>query len=148
MPKLNIVRIPDERLFKRSVQVDLPISKDLLDLLPEMERIMLELDGIGLAAPQVGINKRIIIVNTKNGVLPLFNPEILSTSKKTFIAEEGCLSVPGQKGLVKRYYKIKVKAFTFNGEKLEFPAEGLFSRVIQHEIDHLDGILFTSKIEK
>jgi len=105
-------------------------------------------DGVGLAAPQVGINKRFIIVQTKKGLEAFINPKIFSTSIRKVESEEGCLSVPGVWGIVKRFSKIKVKALNRLGEKVMIKASGLESIIFQHEIDHLDGILFIDKVEK
>lgn len=104
--------------------------------------------GIGLAAPQVGTNKRIIIVQTKNGPTAFINPKIFSTSLFKNSGEEGCLSVPGVWGVVKRFKKVKIKALNRQGEKIIIKADGLESRIFQHEIDHLDGLLFIDKVEK
>jgi len=108
-----------------------------------------EANGIGLAAPQIGKSIRLCIINLENvGLEPfaLINPKIVKKSWKKNEMEEGCLSIPGVFGIVKRPAKIKVKAQNLNGEEKTFDADGLLARVIQHEVDHLDGILFTSKI--
>ena len=106
-------------------------------------------NGIGLAAPQIGKSIRFCIINLEHlGLAPfaLVNPKVTKKSWKKVEMEEGCLSIPGVFGIVKRPQKITVEAQNLDGEKHKFKAEGLLSRVIQHEIDHLDGILFTSKI--
>lgn len=115
-----------------------------------MKKVMYEDDGIGLAAPQVGLNKRFIVIG-KNASpakedLVLVNPKITFSSSRTDTAEEGCLSLPGEFADVSRPSKIRFKALDENGEKVEFKAKGLFARVVQHEIDHLDGILFTDRV--
>ena len=112
---------------------------------------MFEDDGIGLAAPQIGVNKRFVIIGKStsptNENLILINPKITTFSKKTNILEEGCLSLPGIYADVNRSSKIRFKAINEKGEKIEFKAKGIFSRVVQHEIDHLDGILFIDRAE-
>ena len=115
-----------------------------------MKKIMYEDDGIGLAAPQVGTNLRFVIIgkaasSTKEDLI-LINPRITFSSNKTDTAEEGCLSLPGEFADITRPSKIRFKALDENGEKIEFKAKGLFARVVQHEIDHLDGILFIDRI--
>ncbi|MFZ5365577.1 MAG: peptide deformylase [Patescibacteria group bacterium] len=117
-------------------------------LVLDMAETMHKEDGIGLAAPQIGTNKRICVINTENGDLVLINPRIIRKSLKKIIDEEGCLSVPGIFGTVKRYKKIKVKALDINGREMIFVAAGMFARVIQHEVDHLDGVLFIDKVIK
>ncbi|MFA6131584.1 MAG: peptide deformylase [Patescibacteria group bacterium] len=115
--------------------------------LDEMIETMVK-DGVGLAAPQVGVGKRFIIVQTKSGPQAFINPKIFSTSIRKVSSEEGCLSVPGVWGIVKRHSKVKVKALNRLGEKVIIKASGLESIIFQHEIDHLDGILFIDKVEK
>ena len=141
---------PDKRLRKKSRPItvqDLKHGKHD-ELIKEMKEIMLAKDGIGLAAPQINEHVRLIIVNTKDGIVVFCNPEITSQSWKKEVDEEGCLSVPNVTGLVNRNYQITVSAKKPSGEPFETTAKGLFSRVIQHEIDHLDGILFIDKAKK
>jgi peptide deformylase len=110
-----------------------------------MKETMLKKDGVGLAAPQIGKNKRIITVNTKDGVIAMINPRILNKSFLKEWDEEGCLSVPGIYGKVKRSKKLKCEFFDMDKKKNIISAQGFFARIIQHEIDHLDGILFIDK---
>ncbi len=145
---LTVLANPDERLRKRSQEIKDLNDPELSIFVPDLVLTMHKKDGIGIAAPQVGISKRLIIVNTADGPLALVNPEITFRSKKTELGEEGCLSVPGVYGLVRRHTKVKVKALSLGAESVKFEAEDLFARVIQHEIDHLDGILFIDKAEK
>lgn len=123
-------------------------TKQLTRLFKDMAETMLANDGIGLAAPQIGISKRIIAVNTKDGVIVLTNPVLSKKSWKKEIDEEGCLSIPGVFGLVSRHHSVIVTALDTAGVKICFPAKGLFARVLQHETDHLDGILFIDKMKK
>lgn len=148
--ELQIVIHPDERLRLKSKTVEASSIKtaDFQELILNMTETMLHKDGVGLAAPQIGRQQRIIIVNTKDGPIALINPEIVKKSWRKESDEEGCLSVPDIYGQVKRYYKITVKAMNQQAEEIEFKAVGLFARIIQHEIDHLDGILFIDKAKK
>lgn len=108
-----------------------------------------KVNGIGLAAPQIGKSIRLCIINLEHMGLPpfaLINPKITKKSWKKVEMEEGCLSIPGLFGIVKRPQKVTVEALNLKGEKNKFVADGMLSRVVQHEVDHLDGILFTSKM--
>lgn len=119
------------------------------ELIEDMLDTMYDAAGVGLAAPQVGILKRIFVVDvSENGDEPFvfINPSIVETSGSQ-TGEEGCLSVPGKQGTVTRPEHVKVRALNANMEEFELEAEGLFARAILHENDHLDGILYTSKVE-
>jgi peptide deformylase len=148
MPKLlSIIINPNQILRKKSLPIPANkiVSAELKKLGRDMVFTMLEKDGVGLAAPQVGKNIRLITINTKNGPLIIIDPEILKKSLIKEWGEEGCLSVPNYFGQVKRYKKIKCKYIDNDGVVSEIEATGLMARVIQHEIDHLDGILFIDK---
>jgi peptide deformylase len=148
MPKLlKIIKNPNPILRKKSTLVDLKKinEKDFKILIDDMKETMLKKDGVGLAAPQIGKNKRIITVNTKDGVIAMINPRILNKSFLKEWDEEGCLSVPGIYGKVKRSKKLKCEFFDMDKKKNIISAQGFFARIIQHEIDHLDGILFIDK---
>lgn len=140
----NIRKYDDELLRKTSKKVD-KISERILTLLEDMSETMHNADGIGLAAPQVGVLKRVIVVDVGEGVVKLINPEIIE-SQGSAIDTEGCLSIPGEQGSVERPVKVKVKGINENGEAVSIEAEDLFARALCHEIDHLDGILFTDKV--
>ena len=118
---------------------------ELQQLFLDMEQTMDDNDGIGLAAPQVGKSIQLAVIKTKDGALALANPKITRFSLRQEFGEEGCLSIPGVYGSVKRSRTIRVRALDRRGKKLNFKASGLFARVIQHEIDHLNGILFIDK---
>jgi peptide deformylase len=150
MSILNILTDPNEVLRQKSTLVDKPMIKhdSFQALVTDMAETMLTKDGIGLAAPQVGKNLRLIVVNTKDGVMPMINPIITKKSLIKEWDEEGCLSVPNMFGDVKRHKKIRVKFLMDDGNSKHIEAQGLFARVIQHEIDHLDGILFIDKAKK
>ena len=116
-------------------------------LLDEMHETLAEANGVGLAAPQVGILRRVVIVDTGEKILELVNPELLETDGEQEGAE-GCLSVPGKYGLVKRPYYAKVRAQDRDGEWFEAEGEELIARCFCHELDHLDGIVYTEVMER
>lgn len=116
-------------------------------LLDDMKETLADAEGVGLAAPQVGILRRIVIVDTGDEILELINPEMLETDGEQTGAE-GCLSVPGKYGLVKRPYYAKVRAQDRNGEWFEAEGEELIARCFCHELDHLDGIMYTEIMER
>lgn len=122
------------------------IDDTLVDLTREMIRVMKESNGVGLAANQVGLGKRVIILGTEEEPLVLINPEIVETSLKKSINEEGCLSIPNVRGRVSRAEKVIVQALNLNGKPFRIEAEGLSAVCLQHEIDHLDGILFIDRL--
>ena len=148
MPKiLPIIINPNPILRKKSIQVkrDEIKSKEFQRLCLDMAETMKEKDGIGLAAPQIGKNIRLIVVNTADRAVCMINPKIIKKSWAKELGEEGCLSVPGVFGKVKRHKKIDCKYLDKTGKEVKIKADGLMARVIQHEIDHLDGILFIDK---
>lgn len=122
-------------------------DKKLHKLLDDMRQTLLEAEGVGLAAPQVGILRRVVLVDTGDEILELVNPELLATDGEQEGAE-GCLSVPGRYGLVKRPYWAKVRAQDRNGNWFEVEGEELIARCFCHELDHLDGILYTQVMER
>lgn len=122
-------------------------DRKLHKLLDDMVETMLDADGVGLAAPQVGILRRVVVVDTGEGILELVNPTILETDGEQTGAE-GCLSVPGRYGLVKRPYYAKVRAQDRNGDWFEVEGEELIGRCFCHELDHLDGIVYTDVMER
>lgn len=140
----NIRKIGDELLRKKSKKVD-EINERILTLIKDMQETMYDADGVGLAAPQVGILKRIAVIDVGQGPINLINPEILETEGE-YLDEEGCLSIPGQQGNVLRPEKVKVKALNEKGEEFVLEGEGLLARALCHEIDHLDGVLFIDKL--
>jgi len=141
----NIVLEGDEILRKRSKEVKC-INDRVLELLDDMWETLKHLNGLGLAAPQVGMLKRIAIVDTgKDGErVELINPDILETSGE-IVEEEACLSVPGVCGRVKRPERVMVQAANREGETFILEAEGLLAKAVSHEIDHLDGVLFVDR---
>ena len=127
-----------------------PVEKfdgKLHKLLDDMKETLLDAGGVGLAAPQVGILRRVVVVDTGKEILELVNPELLETSGEQ-VGAEGCLSVPGKYGLVKRPMVAKVRAQDRDGNWFEAEGEELIARCFCHEIDHLDGIVYTEVMER
>lgn len=127
-----------------------PVEKfdaKLHKLLDDMGETLAEANGVGLAAPQVGILRRVVIVDTGDGILELVNPELIATDGEQ-VGAEGCLSVPGRYGLVKRPYTAKVRAQDRHGNWFEAEGEELIGRCFCHELDHLDGILYTQVMDR
>ena len=122
-------------------------DRKLHKLLDDMAETLAEANGVGLAAPQVGILRRVVIVDTGDGILEMVNPELIATDGEQEGAE-GCLSVPGKYGLVKRPYYAKVRAQDRDGEWFEAEGEELIGRCFCHELDHLDGILYTQVMDR
>jgi len=122
-------------------------DRKLHKLLDDMAETLEESNGVGLAAPQVGILRRVVLVDTGEGILELINPTLVETDGEQ-IGPEGCLSVPGKYGLVKRPYTAKVRAQDRNGDWYEAEGEELIARCFCHELDHLDGILYTEVMER
>lgn len=146
---LELRKYPDPVLSKRSRPVR-TIDKEFVRLVDEMFETMYEGHGVGLAAPQVGKNLRVFVMNCrdgKDGELVLINPVIVEMSGEE-IDEEGCLSVPGVRMKVARAEHVKVKAYTEKGEEIELEADGLEARAVQHELDHLDGRLFFQRLNE
>ncbi len=143
----NIRIIGDDVLRKRAKEVKL-FNQKLAVLVEDMVDTMYEANGVGLAAPQVGILKRVFVIDVGEGVEVFINPEILETSEETQKDIEGCLSIPGQRGYVIRPQRVKVKTLTLEGEERIVEAEGLFARAICHENDHLNGQLYIDIMEE
>jgi peptide deformylase len=145
-----ILKNPSEMLRKKSESVtrDELASTQIQALIDDLIESMRLENGIGIAAPQIGVHKRIIIVDDGNGPSAYINPEIVARSiRKGHYVEEGCLSVPGIWGYVTRNKIVKVKALNRDGEKVILKVKDLPSVIFQHEIDHLDGILFIDKAD-
>lgn len=140
---LPILQIGDEILKKKSVPVT-EYNDELKKLLDDMKQTLADAKGAGLAAPQVGRNIRAFIVDTDDGYYEFVNPVILGTSGSQY-GVEGCLSVKGKWGDVKRPRKVTVEAFDRNGKKFKVVARDFFARAVCHENDHLDGILYVEK---
>lgn len=148
---LPILKFPNKILRTSAQEVVFPLSKEIQKLVKDMADTARNADGIGLAASQVGKPLRLVIVNLeKNGLnlFPLFNPRILKRSLRKTEVEEGCLSLPGIFGMVKRSKKITLEAQNLNGKKITFTDDGWVSRIIQHEVDHINGKLIIDYIKK
>lgn len=147
---MKILTYPNKILRKKSelIKIEEIQAKKFSKLCLDMEKSMNNNKGIGLAAPQVGQNIRLIVIKHKDGCLFMFNPEIVKKSEKIILAEEGCLSVPKVFGQVERSFSLTCVYYNELGEKKKVNAKGLFARVVQHEIDHLDGVLFVDKISR
>jgi peptide deformylase len=145
MPILKIITAPNSRLRKKSKEISLKEIPDFSKLISALEKTMMATDGAGLAAPQIGKNIRLAVINSKDGPICLINPKINRKSWAKEFGQEGCLSIPGVFGKVKRHKKITLTYYDRSGIKIKQTAEGLMARVMQHEIDHLDGILFIDK---
>lgn len=143
MPAYKIVELGDPVLRKKSRPVRV-VNKSIRKLLDDMAETMYAAQGVGLAAPQVGISKRVVVVDVGEGLWELINPEIIYQEGEE-VGVEGCLSIPGVAGEVKRAYRVRVKGLNRHGGVQVISAEGLGARALQHEIDHLDGILFIDK---
>ena len=143
---LRTIRVQgDSVLTKKSRTVD-KMTPRIGELITDMLDTMYDAMGVGLAAPQVGILKRIVVIDVGEGPIVLINPEILETSGEQ-TGDEGCLSVPGMAGQVTRPNYVKVKALDVNMEEQIYEGEGLLARAFCHEIDHLDGKMYTELVE-
>lgn len=136
------------RLKSKEISLDKLKSKKIQQLIDEMKEIMLKEDGVGLAAPQINQQLRIIIVNTQEGPQEFINPKIIKKSWAQNIIEEGCLSVPQVFGTVKRPKRVTVSYLDKHAKQKKLTDSALLARVLQHEIDHLDGVLFIDKVIK
>lgn len=145
---LKILKYPNAFLRKKAKEVDDFKDPKLAELVSGMMKLMEAEKGIGLAAPQVGSDLRICIARVDNVPYVLINPKIKSKSRKKEIFEEGCLSFPGKFFPVERPVKVKIEARDLSDKKIKIKAEGLLSRVLQHEIDHLDGVLVIDRAIK
>ncbi len=145
-----VLHEPDDRLRVVSEVVDLAriTTPEMTLLIQELKETMGKENGVGIAAPQIGVHDRVIIVETDGVPTAYINPVITERSFRMVDSEEGCLSVPGCWGVVKRHRSVSVKAFAESGEPVSLKAQGLLSIIFQHEIDHLDGILFIDRAEK
>ncbi len=146
MALLKIVKEGDELLRKTSRPVT-EITPRILQLLDDMADTMHHANGVGLAAVQVGVLRRVVVIEVEEGeLIELINPVILSTEGEQF-GQEGCLSVPHKWGNARRPKKVTVRALNRNGEEVEYHGEGLLARAFCHELDHLDGKLFIDIVE-
>jgi peptide deformylase len=146
MAVFQVVRLGEDILRDKAIEVK-RINSNIHKLLDNMADTMYAAKGVGLAAPQIGVPKRVVVLDAGDGLLELINPVIIEKSGKA-VDREGCLSVPNVTGDVERAQKVVVQALNREGELMEYEAEDLLARIFQHEIDHLDGILFVDIAQK
>lgn len=147
------IRIYGDPVLREPAEDVTEFGKELEDLAGKMVQAMIEADGIGLAAPQVGLSKRFLVVGlptgedaTRRRVYAMANPEIIDEGDELVIMEEGCLSIPGISEEVERPETITIRFQNLKGETVEMEARDILARVVQHEMDHLDGVLFTDHL--
>ncbi|HNQ96267.1 MAG: peptide deformylase [Anaerolineales bacterium] len=152
----NIVTLPDP-VLKRKAHAVTKFDKNLQSLLDDMVETMRDAPGVGLAAPQVGLSERIVVIeyfekqedeekeDAPKKVWAVINPEIVKASPEMMMGVEGCLSIPGLVGEVERHAEVYVKAMNRHGKPVKIKAKGWLARIFQHEIDHLNGVLFTER---
>ncbi|KXS43322.1 MULTISPECIES: peptide deformylase [unclassified Candidatus Frackibacter] len=142
--------LPIRKVGDPVLRTDTKPVKEITDktkrLLKDMADTMYDADGVGLAAPQIGVSKKMFVVDIGEGLISLVNPEIIESSGED-IDEEGCLSIPGEAGDVLRAEKIVIKGLNPEGEEVKIEANGLLARALQHEFDHLNGVLFIDKMK-
>lgn len=158
MSAKSIVRAGDPVLRRVAVPVADPTAPEIRDLVREMEASLAEAGGIGLAAPQIGISQRVILISVPatrrsddpdDGPLPLtalVNPELTPIGDERALAMEGCLSIPGMRGEVERWLRVRLTAITPEGRPVDAVMTGMRARVLQHEVDHLDGVLYLDRM--
>lgn len=141
----NIRQMGDEVLEKKCREIK-EITPRIRELIEDMKETMYDANGVGLAAPQVGVLKRLVVIDIGDGPLVLINPRLMETSG-TQTGEEACLSLPGKSGVVTRPMHVKIEAWNENMERVELEGEELLARAFCHEIEHLDGHMFVEKVE-
>ena len=152
----KIVTLP-EAVLRRKARTITKVDKNLQTLIDDMVETMREAPGVGLAAPQIGLSERLLVIEyyereedeedeeAPKKVWAVINPEIVKTSEETLMGVEGCLSIPGLLGEVERHAEVQVKALNRHGKPMKIKAKGWLARIFQHEIDHLNGVLFTDR---
>jgi peptide deformylase len=152
----KIVTLPDPVLRRKAREVT-KFDKDLHTLIDDMVETMREAPGVGLAAPQIGLSERLIVIEyyereedeedeeAPKKVWAVINPEIVKVSEETALGAEGCLSIPGLVGEVERHTEVQVKGLNRHGKPMKIKAKGWLARIFQHEIDHLNGVLFPDR---
>lgn len=139
------IRIKGDEVLRKKSRVIEKIDDRLLILIKDMIDTMYEAEGVGLAAPQVGVLKRVVVIDIGEGPIVLINPEIIE-SRGAYVDVEGCLSIPNEEGYVERPEYVKVKALNERGESIIVEGEDFLSKAICHELDHLDGVLYIDKL--
>jgi len=146
--ELEIRKYGDEVLRQKTKKIKDPLAKDVQELILSMLETMRSANGLGLAAPQIGKNLRLCVIEENNETYVLINPRITAKSKKRILAEEGCLSFPGEFFQISRPEEVQVRYIDEKGTARKIKTGGLLGRALQHEIDHLDGILIIDRIKK
>lgn len=141
MAKRNIVKIGDD-VLRKICRTQLTFDEKLHQTLDDMKETMYDAEGVGLAAPQVGILRRYCVIDVGDGLIELINPVITEKSEETQTGNEGCLSIPDRSEVVTRPMRVSVRAQNRYGENITVTGEGLKARALCHEIDHLDGVLY------
>ncbi len=144
---MDILTHPNPVLKQRAAEVDVASDKDLRPLVRKMAEAMYENAGVGLAAPQIGVSKRVIIFDVDDQLSALCNPVIVERSEETEVDEEGCLSVPGISVPVKRACSVVCTGTTLDGKDVTLRADEFLARVLQHETDHLDGTIILDRLD-
>ena len=143
----EVIKLGDPILRKIAKPVT-RINRDIQNLVKRMEKIMRDSDGLGLAAPQIGESIRLFVYDSGEGFRVIINPQIVSLKGEQSKPNEGCLSIPGLQGVVKRAKEVRVRGFDERNKPINRRATELEARVIQHELDHLDGVLFFDRVEQ
>jgi peptide deformylase len=143
---IRIIRELGEDVLRKKAKVVKTVDEKIIQLLDDMAETMYEANGVGLAAPQIGILKQIVVIDIGDGLFELINPVIIEQSGEQ-TGNEGCLSVPGKMGTVTRPSYVKVEYTNREGERVVAEGEELFARAVCHEVDHLSGILYVDKVE-
>ena len=146
--EMEIKKYGDNVLRQKTKKIKDPLAKDVQELILSMLETMREANGLGLAAPQVGKDLRICVIEEGGVTYILINPQITAKSRKRVVAEEGCLSFPGEFFQISRPEEVKVRYVDKTGVAKKIKADGLLGRALQHEIDHLDGILVIDRLKK
>lgn len=145
---VRTIRIAGDPILEKACKEVKTVTARTQELVTDMFETMYLANGVGLAAPQVGVLKKIFIVDIGDGRRYVcINPEVTPVGEETQTGAEGCLSVPGKEGIVTRAEQVHVKAYDIRMEPYEFDAEGLLARAMQHENDHLYGVMYTSRVE-
>ena len=148
--KLPIITLPDPNLRQKSKEIDPDeiLDPDFQVWLDDLVETMHKADGVGIAAPQVNRPIRVFVAMNDNVENIIINPKIIKKSWRRVDGEEGCLSVPGKYGIVTRHHRFKISCLNRDGEEVIYNEKGFFARVLQHELDHLDGVLFIDRAKK
>ena len=146
MAVYRIIGVGEDILRTKALEVK-SVTSNIHKLLDNLAETMYDAEGVGLAAPQIGVPKRVAVIDTGDGLVELINPVIIQRQGEV-VEQEACLSIPKMVGDVKRAKKVLVQALDREGVLMEYEAEGLMARAFQHEIDHLDGVLFIDLAEK